>query len=338
MQAAVFQGKEDIRVREWPRPELADGEVLVRVRYGGICGTDMITYSGSHPRVVAPRVLGHELFGTVEETTHAAGLEWKKGMRVAVCPLISCRQCVPCKEGNAHVCEKLGVVGIDTDGGFAEYVKVMPEQLVPVPEEVSDEQAALLEPLSVAVHTVSRSSFHVGDTALVTGGGPVGNLIAQVLRAAGARRVIISEVKPFRRALAERLGFPTFDPSRESCPAALRRLVATPSVDHVFEATGSPRAYPDAVQACKVRGEITFVGIPKAPPAVDIQSVIFKEIRTSSSRVYALRDFYGALALLVRHAVDVLPLITDRLGLGEAPQAFLKMLRAEESLKILLAP
>jgi (R,R)-butanediol dehydrogenase/meso-butanediol dehydrogenase/diacetyl reductase len=338
MQAAVYRGKENIQVQEWPSPELADGEVLVRIRYAGICGTDMITYSGNHPRVTPPRVLGHELFGAIEEATPAAEPEWKKGIRVAVYPLISCRQCNPCREGNAHVCEKLSVVGIDTDGGFAEYAKVLPDQLVPVPDEVSDEQAALLEPLSVAVHTVGRSHFHVGNTALVTGGGPVGILIAQVLRAAGARKVAISEVKPFRRTLAERLGIPTFDPARENCREALRRLVEMPSVDHVFEATGSPQAYPDAVQACKVRGEITFVGIPKTPPEVDIQSIIFKEIRTSSSRVYAVRDFYGAIALLARHAVDVLPMITDRLNLDEAPQAFLKMLRAEESLKILLAP
>jgi (R,R)-butanediol dehydrogenase/meso-butanediol dehydrogenase/diacetyl reductase len=338
MLAAVYQGKENIKVQEWPMPELADGEVLVRVRYGGICGTDMITYSGTHPRVVPPRILGHEVFGTVAEVTPAAGAPWEKGMRVAIYPLISCRQCVPCKEGNAHVCEKLGVVGIDTDGGFAEYVKVTPEQLVPVPVEVSDEQAALLEPLSVAVHTVSRSSFHVGDTALVTGGGPVGNLIAQVLRAAGARGVVVSEVKPFRRSLAERLGFHTFDPAREKCREALYRLTGTPCMDHVFEATGSPRAYPDAVSSCKVRGEITFVGIPKAPPEVDIQSIVFKEIRTASSRVYAFRDFFAAIALLARRAVDVLPMITDRLSLGEAQQAFLKMSRAEESLKILLVP
>jgi 2-desacetyl-2-hydroxyethyl bacteriochlorophyllide A dehydrogenase len=229
-------------------------------------------------------------------------------------------------------------VGIDTDGGFAEYVKVLPEQLVAVPDTVSDEQAALLEPLAVAVHAVSLSGFRLGDTVLVTGGGPIGNLVAQVLRAAGAREVVVSEVKPFRRALATRLGFLTFDPVGESPREALRRLTGAPCVDHVFESAGFPAAYPDAVQACKVRGEISFVGVPKAPPEVDIQNIVFKEIRTTSARVYARCDYPAAIALLARRAVDVTPIITDQLALKDAELGFQRMLGADASLKVLLAP
>jgi 2-desacetyl-2-hydroxyethyl bacteriochlorophyllide A dehydrogenase len=222
------------------------------------------------------------------------------------------------------VCEKLRVLGVDTDGGFAEYIQVVSEQLV--------------EPVSVAMHTVRRSSFRPGDTALVLGGGPIGNLIAQMLRASGARAVMVSEVKPFRGALAERLGFATVNPAQEDLREALQRCVGKPFADHVFEVTGVSAAYRDAVEACKVRGEIVFVGLPKTPPEVDIQRVVFKEIQTSSSRVYARQDFRAAIALLERRAVDVVPLITDQLPLKDAEGAFQKMLGSDTSLKILLAP
>ncbi len=337
MQAAVYYGRENLQVQNWPEPRLAAGEALVRVRYAGICGTDMTIYSGKH-RTIPPCVLGHEIFGSIAEIGPAVEPCWKLGARVAVFPLISCKQCTPCREGNAHVCEKLAVVGVDLDGGFAGYVKVAPDQLVEVPQNVDDDQAALIEPLSVAVHSVRNSRFRPGDTVLITGGGPIGNLLAQVLRASGARMVVVSEVKEFRRALAERLGFQTFDPSREDAKLALKRILGEPVVDQVFEATGFPAAYKDAVQCSKVRGEITFVGIPKTPPEVDIQTIVFKEIRASSSRVYTLHDYLGAIALLARRAVDVGPVITDRLPLKDAVLAFQKMFQAEASLKILLAP
>jgi 2-desacetyl-2-hydroxyethyl bacteriochlorophyllide A dehydrogenase len=298
----------------------------------------MMIYSGKHPRAVPPRVLGHEIFGSIEGAGPSVDLTWKKGKRVAIFPLISCRQCTPCKEGNAHVCEKLGVIGVDCDGGFASYVKATPNQVVAVPDSLDDEQAALLEPLSVAVHAVRNASFRLGDEALVTGGGPIGNLLAQVLRASGAREVIVAEIKEFRRALAERLGFRTINPAEENFQEALQRLIGQRFVDCVFEASGFPGAYRDAVQCCKVKGEIMFVGLPKATPEVDILGLVFKEIRTSSARVYTLRDYLGAIALLDRRSVDVTTIVTDRLSLKDAPLGFQRMLGAAKSLKILLAP
>jgi len=242
MQAGVYSGVENLKLQEWPKPELDAGEVLVKVRYAGICGTDMMIHAGMHPRVVPPRVLGHEIFGAVVETRAAADSKIKVGDRVAVFPLISCGRCAPCREGNAHVCEKLGLIGIDTDGGFAEYVKASPEQLIRVPPSVDDEQAALVEPLSVAVHVVRTSEFTAGDTALVTGAGPIGNLIAQVLRAVGARRVLVSEAKPFRRNLAERMGFAVVNPLETKPLEAIRSLTGESFADHVFEATGAKAA------------------------------------------------------------------------------------------------
>lgn len=337
MQAAVYYGKEDVQVKEWPEPSLGDSDVLVRVRYGGVCGSDMTIYSGKHPRAKAPLVPGHEVFGRIEAVGSALGHSCQKGTRVVIYPLSSCGQCGPCIEGSAHVCERLRLVGIDRDGGFAEFVKVEPHHLVPVPDDLSDEQGALVEPLSVAVHAVHESGFRTGDTVVVTGGGPIGNLVAQVARASGAREVVVSEVKEFRRELAERMGFLTIAPNEANAPQTLEKMIGRVSADIVFEATGFPNAYKDAVQLCKVRGEICFVGIPKTPPEFDVQTVVFKEIRTTSARVYTVRDYYTAIKLLSRGSVEVLPLIT-RVPLKDAPLGFKQMKEAESSLKILLVP
>ena len=335
MKAGVYLGKEDIQARDWPEPKLEAGEVLVRVRFAGICGTDMLIHSGKHPRVVPPRVLGHEIFGVVAESSSPA---WKSGARVAVYPLISCGHCVPCREGDAYVCEKLGLVGIDSDGGMAELVKVRSDQLIAVPDAVSDRQAALIEPLAVVVHAVRTSGFRPGDLTLVTGGGPIGNLLAQVLRASGARSVVIAEVKDFRRDLAGRVGLSTINPAQETVPDGLKRINGEHVVDRVFEASGAPAAIRDAIGACKVRGEITWVGLPKTPPEVDVLRLVFKEIETKAARVYRPVDYAAAIALLARRAVDVEPLITDTLQLDEVQRGFERMHDADQSMKILFAP
>jgi 2-desacetyl-2-hydroxyethyl bacteriochlorophyllide A dehydrogenase len=338
MKAGVYLGKEDIQVQDWPEPKLEAGEVLVRVRYAGICGTDMLIHRGKHPRVVPPRVLGHEISGSVVEADSGAAASWRPGTRVAVYPLISCGRCAPCREGDAHVCEKLGLIGIDADGGIAELVKARPEQLFALPDAVSDEQAALVEPLAVAVHAVRTSGFRPGDATLVIGAGPIGHLIAQVLRASGARAVLVAEVKDFRRQLVERQGFSAFNPAKENAGEAARRATGDPFMDRVFEATGAAAAVSDAIATCKVRGEIVWVGLPKTPPEVDVLKLVFKEIKTTGVRVYRPVDYRVAISLLERRAVSVEALITDRLAIEDVALGFARMHEAETSLKILFAP
>jgi (R,R)-butanediol dehydrogenase / meso-butanediol dehydrogenase / diacetyl reductase len=338
MQAAVYYGKENVQAGEWPAPDCGEHDVLVRVSGAGICGSDMQIYAGKHPRARAPFVPGHEIFGRIDTLGAKVDAKWKKGDRVAIYPLISCGECAPCVAGNAHVCARLALVGVDRDGGFAELVKVRPDQLVAVPDSIPDEEAPIIEPLSVAVHAVHDSGFRLGDSVLVTGGGPIGNLLAQTLRAAGAGPVVVSEVSAFRRKLAEDMGFPVIAPGEETAAQSLSRVLGKPHVDTVFEATGHTAAYRDAVSCCAVRGHISLVGIPKSPPEVDVQNIIFKELSISSARVYRMRDYDGAIRLLAGRAVDVRSLITDRIPLKDAPRAYEEMKHADKSAKILLVP
>lgn len=148
---------------------------------------------------------------------------------------------------------------------------------------------------------------------------------------------MISEVKAFRRELANRIGLLTFNPAEEDTVPALQRLVGQTSVDIVYEATGLTSAYRDAVRCCRVRGEVSFVGIPKTLPEIDVQRIIFKELRTSSARVYRIRDYLAAINLIEKRAVKVLPLIS-RVPLQDALLGFAQMKAGETTLKILLVP
>lgn len=335
MLAAVYYGMGQVRVEERPRPILGEGQVLLRLQAAGICGSDMQIFAGTHPRAKIGLVPGHEVFGRIED---ANGTGWKKGERVVIYPLISCGKCSPCLNGNSYVCEHLGLVGIDRDGGFAEFVVADEHQLVLVPDSIPDSDAGIVEPLAVAVHAIQNSDFRIGDTVLVIGAGPIGNLLTQTLHAAGATQIVVSEVLPFRRQLLASLGFAVFDPLAEPSSKALERLIGRSRADIVFEATGHSAAYQNAIDCCAVRGQISLVGIPKTIPSLDVQGIIFKELRLSSARVYRRRDYDAAIALLSREALKVAALITDRVPLSQAPRAYKLMKSAAASGKIVIEP
>lgn len=337
MRSAIYTGPETIVVEERPVPKLNHSQALLRVRETGICGTDMQIFAGKHPRAMAPLIPGHEIFGTIEDVGPGVA-KALVGDRVVIYPLITCGNCEPCRAGNPHVCEHLKLVGIDRDGGFAEFVAVDEQQLVSIPEEISDREAVIIEPLAVAVHAVCDSSFRVGDSVLITGGGPIGNLLAQVLRASAAREVVVSEVSAFRRGILSDMGFVTFDPSSCDALEVLEKSCGRRAVDIVFEATGQSSAYADALRCCSVRGHVSFVGIPKTPAVVDVQTIVYKEIHTSSARVYRQRDYASAIGLLASGAVRAETLITHRVSLASAADAYMLMKKADSSGKIVITP
>jgi len=213
MKALVYEAPHDVRVEDIPLPQIKKGEALVKVAYAGICGSDLMISAGKHPRARPPLVLGHEFCGEVVDVFDEGNKGWI-GKRVAVEPLLTCGKCRPCLEGNYHVCEKLGFLGIDAPGGMAEYVAVPVERLYDV-GDLSFEDAAIVEPLAVAVHAVRRSGIKVGETAIVFGGGAIGGLLAQVLVIAGASKVIISEVSSYRRGYLKRLPVEVVSPEEE---------------------------------------------------------------------------------------------------------------------------
>ena len=199
MKSIIYKGAGEVVSEEKAVPAAGAGEVLIKVAYAGICGSDMFIYQGTHPRAQAPLVMGHEFSGVIE----AGHPTLAKGTPVTVYPLLSCGQCEPCKNGTPHVCNTLKLIGIDCDGGMAEYVKVPADKVVEIPAGLNLKLGAFIEPVAVGVHAVRRSGYKPGDTAVVYGAGPIGLCVAACLSYFGASRVLVIEANPYRLEIAQ---------------------------------------------------------------------------------------------------------------------------------------
>ncbi len=335
MQGVVYRGKENVAVEERPVPEAGAGEVVIRVRRAGICGTDMSIVAGLHPRAQPSLVMGHEFVGTIVEIGPGVSGDLRKGDRVVVEPLITCGKCYACRAGFAYVCERLGLYGIDTDGAFAEFVKVAAEKTFKIPDELSDAVAALIEPLAVAVHAVRLSSLKVGDTACVLGGGPIGLLTALVAGQVGLRDLLLVERQPFRIELARGFGLEVFDSSAGDVAEEIARRSGDRGVDVVFEAAGAPATMLVAPRLCCVRGEIVQISMPKVPREMDIVALTFRELTLKGVRVYDAHDFERAIALASSWPHDLTRIISQPYSLDEAEAAFTAARQGDQALKVI---
>ncbi|NYF12693.1 2-desacetyl-2-hydroxyethyl bacteriochlorophyllide A dehydrogenase [Pseudoclavibacter sp. JAI123] len=334
MRAAQYSGEHRIVVNEVEAPAPASGEVQIRVAYTGICGTDLHVLHGSmDARVDVPQAIGHEMSGTVE-SVGADVTAFAAGDKVTVMPLDWCGACPACKAGNSHVCQNLNFVGIDSPGSLQELWNVREDLVVPLPASLSLEHAALVEPLAVACHDVSRSRLTEGETAVIIGGGPIGQLIALVAAATGAV-VYVIEPNPERRALAQRLGARTIDPTTSDAVAIIEEATGSAGADVVFEVAGVAVTALTAVDYAKVRGRVVLVAIHPNPVPINLHRVFWRELELIGARVYVRADFERAIELLASGAVPADELITSVVGLSETQSAF-DQLSGAAAMKILV--
>ncbi len=335
MRAARWLGPESVAMEVLPRPEPGPGEALLQVAYGGICGTDLMIYLGKHPRAKAPLTMCHEFAGTLVDPGDS---NLPAGTPVAINPLLSCGRCYPCTHGTPHICERLGLVGIDRDGGFAEYAVVPSHTLCPLPADLELCQAALIEPLAVAVHAVRASRLRVGDTTAVLGAGPVGVLTAQVARHAGAAHVLVSEVSPRRLEIARTLGFEVIDAREDSIADAVAHATDGIGAPVVFETAGVQATVASAANCVRAGGQILQVGMPKTPPIVDITRLLFGEITLTPIRVYREDDVAAAIAIAASGALDLVTPVTHVLPLQKLAEGLELAHQATDACKILIEP
>ncbi|MDF2963433.1 MAG: zinc-binding dehydrogenase, partial [Paenibacillus sp.] len=235
--AGLYLFEKQLKVGKLELPELQPGEALVKVSYAGICGTDMMIYSGKHPRARAPLAMGHEFSGILEQVNGDSILT--AGDRVVIEPTLSCGRCQACLAGESHVCKTLKLIGIDTHGGFAEYAAVPLDRLHRIPDELTDNHAALAEPVAVAVHTVKRSRLKLGDSIAILGAGPIGLLVGVVAKRAGAGQAMISDISPYRLGIAEQLGLTALNAQAVDITQEVLKRTGGNGADIVFEAAGS---------------------------------------------------------------------------------------------------
>ncbi len=288
--------RKKVQTESIEKPVAGEGEALIKVAYAGICGTDMMIFAGKHPRAKAPVVLGHEFSGTIESI--ADNDHFHRGDRVTVEPYLTCGTCAACLAGQYHVCATLRCIGIDKDGGFAEYVAVPIHRLHHLPNNVSDEEGALTEPLAIAVHTVRRSDLKVGDSVVILGAGPIGLLIGQVAKQAGASEIFISDISPYRLQVAKQMGFTAVHAKEEDIKEAVLSFTKGVGADIVFEVAGTQATANQMIQCIKYQGKIVVVSVYKQAPTIDLAAMHFREISLTTTRCANSNDFAIAIRLM----------------------------------------
>ncbi len=337
MRAAVYQGAFDIRPQEVPLPVLQEGEVLIKVGYAGICGSDLTIYLGIHRRAKAPLIMGHEFSGTVVEVKGESG-GFSVGDRVVVEPMLACGECPSCKEGFYYLCDRFGLIGVDVDGAFAEYVRAPVGRVYHLPDAVSLESGALIEPVAVAVHAVRRSRLELGARAVVLGAGPIGLLVAQVARVVASVPVEMMEVSDFRLERARELGFDPVDGKNADVKAEILRRTDGRGADVLFDAAGVASTVQQHPLLVRKRGQVVMVAMPKEPMAVDFVSSNLKELETVGCMVYNAQDYRAAISLVAQGKIDVKPLISHVLPLERAKEGLELAKQAKTAVKVLVSP
>jgi 2-desacetyl-2-hydroxyethyl bacteriochlorophyllide A dehydrogenase len=333
MPAAYYEGQGLIAVRETDATPPGPGEVQLNVAYVGICGTDLHILDGDmDARVTLPAILGHEMSGTIAAVGDGV-TDWAPDDDVVVVPLDWCGSCPACVRGFSHICYRLNFIGIDSPGALQSTWNVPQRTLVRVPAKLSLKEAALAEPVAVAVHDVRRSELRRAQMALVVGGGPIGLLIASVATAAGGD-VLVSEPNSERRHLIERIGLRTVDPA-DDVAAVIEDWTHGAGVDVSFEVSGSAGGVEAAVTSLAARGRLVLVAIHSRPTPVDLFKFFWRELTLVGARVYERGDFEEALRLLSSGAIPTDALITDVVALADAPTAF-ERLRAGKAMKVLV--
>jgi 2-desacetyl-2-hydroxyethyl bacteriochlorophyllide A dehydrogenase len=293
---------------------------LVEPAYVGLCGTDLHICAGEHPRARPGLVIGHEIVGRLA----AACGDLPAGTAVFVNPLLSCGTCLACRRGRSHVCERLGLIGIDADGGAAELVAAPADHLLALPATLDLRRAALVEPLAVAVRAVRRGDLKIGERVHVVGAGPIGLLVGSCARAAGAASVTLSEPVARRAEAAATFGLDLVDLAAQDHTA-----------DVVFDCTGHPSVAPTVLGWAAAGGTVVTVGAYPGVVGVNLQDLMFGELRLVGTRVYTPDDVSAAVALIAQGAIDVERVITDVLPVAEGAHA-IAHLRAGAELKVLI--
>ncbi|MFJ7184069.1 2,3-butanediol dehydrogenase [Lysinibacillus xylanilyticus] len=347
MKAARWYKAKDIRVENIEEPVISPGKVKIKVHWTGICGSDLHEYAAGpifipveQPHYVskdiAPIVMGHEFSGEVVEIGDGV-TKVQVGDPVVVEPILACGECSACKKGKYNICKHLGFHGLSGGGGgFSEYTMVDEKMVHKMPEGLSYEQGALVEPAAVALHSVRQSKLKAGDTAAVFGTGPIGLLVIEALRAAGAAEIYAVELSAERAAKALELGATAvINPKDEDAVARLHELT-NGGVDVAFEVTGVPVVLQQAIDSTTFEGETIIVSIWETEASILPNNIVLTE--RSVKGIIAYRDIFPAVMELMKQGYfPAEKLVTKRIALEEVvTEGFEALMKERNHIKILV--
>jgi (R,R)-butanediol dehydrogenase / meso-butanediol dehydrogenase / diacetyl reductase len=346
MQAAVYYGPNKLEVTDVPEPDPGPGEVKIEVGFNGICGTDLHEYfagpifipTSPHPLTgqQLPLVMGHEFSGTITEvgsgvTGHAPG------DRVAVEPLYRCDTCHSCRAGNYNICAQIGFHGLMSDGGMAQYTVVPQRMLHKLPDNVSLELGALVEPMSVAYHAASLADVGPGDTAMVFGAGPIGIGLWFALTGMGLDDVYVVEPSATRRAAIEVLGARTLDPTALDVPAFIAEATGGRGADAAYDAAGVEPAVQTALACVGARKPMVSVAIYEKPLTTPLLNLVMNESRIQGSLCYTSADYEAVIGLMAQGRYDTTGWVS-KIALADVLDEGFEALHAGTKMKVLIDP
>lgn len=326
MMQALVKAKSDVGLwlQELPVPPTGPNDVLVKVRKTAICGTDLHIYQWddwARNTIPVPMAVGHEFIGTVV----GLGSEvkgFKVGDRVSGEGHIVCGVCRNCRAGMPHLCPKTIGLGVNRQGAFAEYVQIPASNVISVPENISDAEAAVLDPLGNAIHTALSFNL-LGEDVLITGAGPIGLMAIAICNKAGARHVVITDVNEYRLKLAEDLGVTrAVRADKTSLTDVIRDLGMVGGFDIGLEMSGNPQAFRDMLSAMYHGGKIALLGIPPANTAIDWNQVIFKGLHIKGIYGREMYETWYKMVTLLQTGLDIKPVITHEFHYTEFEKAF----------------
>ncbi len=343
MKAMVLSEYKKLEVTEMPAPDFGAHEVLVAVKACGICGSDIHGYDGSTGRRIPPLIMGHEAAGVVADVG-ANVTKFKKGDRVTFDSMVSCGSCHFCRRGQMNLCDNRRVLGVSCGeyrqhGAFAELIKV-PEQIVfAIPETVSFRQAAMVEPVSVAVHAANVTPVRLGDVAVVVGAGMIGLLVIQTLKLKGCSRVIAVDLDDEKLKKAVFLGAEVgLNPKTCDVVSEVKKLTGGRGADLAAEVVGATPTIKTAIESVRKGGSVTLVG--NLSPQIDLplQSVVTREIALYGT-CGCNGEYPECIELLSKGVINVEPLISATASLDEGPAWFEKLYAGAPGLmKVIIEP
>ncbi|NLS14204.1 zinc-binding alcohol dehydrogenase family protein [Vibrio sp. SM6] len=284
-------------------PRIAANEVLLKINAVGICGTDIHAFAGKQAFFSYPRVLGHEISGTVEQVGTSV-TKAKEGKRYSVIPAIPCGECPACKEGKTNCCESISLYGVHQDGGFTEYLAVLEDNLVELPDEVSCSEGALVECFAISAHAIRRAEVIEDNKVLVVGAGPIGLAAAAIAKAEGCEVVVVDVAEERLSWAKEKLGTATLNAMSESYIEDVREVFGGKLADIVFDATGFDKSMSNAVNLIRHGGKLVFIGFTKGELAFHNPTFHMKETTLMSSRNATRQDFERVIQLMAEGKVS----------------------------------
>ena len=322
MRQAVMVEPGRIEFKEVAKPVPGPGEILLRIKRIGVCGSDIHVWHGKHPFVKYPVYQGHEYCGVVEEVGEGVeGVE--PGTLATARPQLVCGKCGPCRRGDYNVCEELAVQGFQAPGCAQDYFVTVPERFVPLSNRLSFEQGALVEPFSVGSHSTAKAGGLEGKNVIVFGAGTIGNVVAQVCLARGAGKLLITDISEYRLDIAGQCGIKyASNASVEKTEDAIMRVFGQEGFQVAIDCSGAQAALTGAVDNIEKGGRIVIVGVFSDPPTVDMAKVCEHEISVVGSMMYMHEDYLQAAELIASGKVFTEPLVTKHFSFEEYNEAY----------------